>query len=37
MVWTVRGADARKPDEPRLAELVSELSMRDYRFRWWPR
>jgi len=32
-VWTVRGADARKPDDPRLAELVGDLSIRDYRFR----
>jgi hypothetical protein len=28
-VWTVGDADARKPDDPRLAELVGDLSIRD--------
>ena len=32
-MWTVGDADARKPDDPRLAELVGDLSIRDDQFR----
>src|SRR5919108_498205 len=36
VVSYIRMEAARKPDDPRLAELVGELSIRDERFRqWW--